>query len=54
MPNRAAKDRKEKKRKLNALYARQGRTANQVRKYKAKLREQGINPNQMGFGQRRY
>ena len=54
MPNRAAKDRKEKRRKLNAKFAREGRTANQVKKYKAKLREQGINPNQMGFGQRRY
>ena len=47
-------DRKEKTRKLNALYARQGSTANQVRKYTATLRAQGINPNQMGFGQRRY
>jgi len=47
MPNRAAKDRKEKRRILNAKFAREGRTANQVRKWKAKLRDQGINPNQV-------
>tara|TARA_R100000008_G_scaffold86316_1_gene78877 strand:- start:588 stop:743 length:156 start_codon:yes stop_codon:yes gene_type:complete len=51
MPNRAAKARKEKKRDLNELYSRQGRTANQVRKYKAKLRAKGINPKNVG---RRY
>ena len=37
MPNRKAKDRKEKRRKLNEKWAREGRTANQHKKYKAKL-----------------
>ena len=37
MPNRKAKDRKEKRRKLNEKWAREGRTAKQHKKYKAKL-----------------
>ena len=37
MPNRNAKDRKEKRRKLNEKWAKEGRTANQHKKYKAKL-----------------
>ena len=32
MPNRKAKDRKRKKRKLNELLKREGRTANQVKR----------------------
>ena len=34
MPNRKAKDRKERRRKLNEKWAREGRTANQHKKYK--------------------
>ena len=49
MPNRGAKDRKAKRQQLNKKFAREGRTANQVKKYKAKLRAQGINPNQRRF-----
>jgi len=49
MPNRKAKDRKEKRRKLNEKWAKEGRTANQHKKYKAKLEKLGINPNQMGY-----
>jgi|TARA_B100000700_G_scaffold271365_1_gene314130 hypothetical protein len=49
MPNRKAKDRKERRRKLNEKWAREGRTANQHKKYKAKLKKLGINPNQMGY-----
>ena len=49
MPNRNAKDRKERRRKLNEKWAREGRTANQHKKYKAKLKKLGINPNQMGY-----
>ena len=49
MPNRKAKDRKERRRKLNEKWAREGRTANQHTKYKAKLKKLGINPNQMGY-----
>ena len=41
MPNRKAKDRKEKRRKLNEKWAREGRTANQHKKYKAKLKKLG-------------
>ena len=36
MPNRDAKDRKQKRKKLNAKWAREGRTANQNKKWKAK------------------
>jgi len=36
MPNRDAKDRKQKRKKLNAKWAREGRTANQHKKWKAK------------------
>jgi len=36
MPNRKAKDRKRKKRKLNESLQRQGRTANQVRRKREK------------------
>ena len=36
MPNRKAKDRKRKRRKLNELLKRQGRTANQVRRKREK------------------
>jgi len=32
MPNRKAKDRKRKRRKLNEILKREGRTANQVRR----------------------
>ena len=32
MPNREAKDRKRKRRKLNEILKREGRTANQVRR----------------------
>ena len=46
MPNRKAKDRKERRRKLNEKWAREGRTANKHKKYKAKLKKLGINPNQ--------
>ena len=49
MPNRGAKDRKAKRQQLNKKFAREGRTANQVKKYKAKLRAQGIAPNQRRF-----
>ena len=49
MPNRAAKSRKQKRQQLNKKFAREGRTANQVKKYKAKLRAQGIDPNQRRF-----
>ena len=36
MPNRAAKDRKEKRQRLNAKWAKEGRTAKQHKKWKAK------------------
>ena len=36
MPNRNAKDRKERRRKLNEKWAREGRTANQHKKWLAK------------------
>ena len=36
MPNRKAKDRKRKKRKLNELLQKRGRTANQIKKKKDK------------------
>ena len=37
-----AKARKEKKRLLNKKLSKMGRTANQVKKWKAKMKEQGI------------
>tara|TARA_B100000287_G_scaffold361309_1_gene354030 strand:+ start:510 stop:662 length:153 start_codon:yes stop_codon:yes gene_type:complete len=49
MPNRAAKDRKEKRRKLNAKFAREGRTANQHKKWLQKMKDAGINPNQIRY-----
>ena len=42
MPNRAAKDRKRNKRKLNERWAREGRTAVQHKKWLAKQEEKGI------------
>jgi|TARA_B100000029_G_scaffold476635_1_gene520925 predicted ATPase len=36
MPNRAAKSRKQLKQKLNAKWKKEGRTANQHKKWKAK------------------
>ena len=36
MPNRAAKSRKQLRQKLNAKWAREGRTAKQHKKWKAK------------------
>ena len=36
MPNRSAKERKRKRRLLNKKWAREGRTANQHKKYLAK------------------
>ncbi len=42
MPNRNAKARKEKKRLLNKKLSKMGRTAKQVKKWKAKMKEQGI------------
>jgi len=36
MPNRGAKDRKRKKAALNKKWAKEGRTANQHKKWKAK------------------
>mgnify|MGYP000852605411 FL=1 len=48
MPNKAAKDRKIKRAKLNAKWAREGRTANQHKKWKAK-QPQGQTT---GFGRR--
>ena len=42
MLNRNAKARKEKKRLLNKKLSKMGRTANQVKKWKAKMKEQGI------------
>jgi len=36
MPNKKAKDRKRKKRKLNELLKKQGRTANQVKRKREK------------------
>ena len=44
MPNRNAKTRKQRRQKLNAKWAREGRTANQHKKWKAKQ------PQGMGFG----
>ena len=38
MPNRKAKDRKRKKRLLNAKLSREGRTANQVKKRRKKVK----------------
>jgi|TARA_Y100000996_G_C22393473_1_gene590151 hypothetical protein len=46
MPNRNAKSRKQKRQQLNKKWAREGRTANQHKKYLQKLRDSGINPNQ--------
>jgi hypothetical protein len=48
MPNRGAKDRKARRQKLNTKWAREGRTANQHNKWKAK-NPQGQT---MGFGRR--
>ena len=42
MPNRNAKARKEKKRLLNKKLSKMGRTANQVKKWKAKQKASGI------------
>ena len=42
MPNRNAKARKEKKRLLNKKLSKMGRTANQVKKWKTKMKEQVI------------
>ena len=42
MPNRAAKDRKRNKRKLNERWSREGRTAVQHKKWLAKQEEKGI------------
>jgi len=50
MPNRTAKDRKARRQKLNAKWAREGRTANQNKKWKAK-QPQGQT---MGFGRRKW
>jgi hypothetical protein len=49
MPNRKAKDKKERRRKLNEKWTREGRTANQHKKYLAKLEKSGINPNQRRY-----
>ena len=49
MPNRKAKDKKERRRKLNEKWAREGRTANQHKKYLTKLEKSGINPNQRRY-----
>ena len=38
MPNRKAKDRKRRKRLLNAKLSREGRTANQVKRKKNKVK----------------
>jgi|TARA_B100001094_G_C17526773_1_gene482713 hypothetical protein len=45
MPNRNAKNRKQLKQKLNAKWKKEGRTANQHKKWKAK---QPKNQNQWG------
>tara|TARA_R100000734_G_C3264820_1_gene62437 strand:+ start:135 stop:278 length:144 start_codon:yes stop_codon:yes gene_type:complete len=47
MPNRAAKSRKQKRQQLNKKWAREGRTANQHKKWKAKQ------PQGQGFPQYR-
>ena len=39
MPNKSAKIRKQNKAKLNAKFAREGRTANQHKKWKAKNKD---------------
>ena len=41
MPNRKAKDRKQKRQKLNEKWKREGRTAKQHKKYLAKQEEKG-------------
>ena len=46
MPNREAKSRKQKRQALNKKWAREGRTANQHKKWKAK---QPKNQNQWGI-----
>ena len=46
MPNRNAKDRKQKRAKLNAKWAREGRTALQHKKWKEK--NKGLNINKYG------
>ena len=42
MPNRAAKDRKWKKQKLNQKWKKEGRTANQHKKWLNKQKKMGI------------
>jgi hypothetical protein len=49
VPNKSAKLRKQNRLKLNKKWAREGRTANQHKKYKAKLKKLGINPNQTRY-----
>ena len=49
MPNRTAKDNNKKKALLNKKWATEGRTANQHKKYLAKLEKLGINPNQTRY-----
>ena len=49
MPSKKAKERKRKRAALNKKWSIEGRTANQHKKYKAKLKKLGINPNQMGY-----
>ena len=44
MPNREAKSRKQKRQALNKKWAREGRTANQHKKWKAKNKD--VNKNQ--------
>ena len=51
MPNRKAKDRKEKRRKLNEKWAREGRTANQHEKWLAK-NSGSMNQPRFGLGRR--
>ena len=50
MPNRAAKDRKRNKRKLNERWAREGRTAVQHKKWLAKEKAKG--PQMPVYGRR--
>lgn len=49
MPNRQAKARKQKRQALNKKWAREGRTANQHKKWKAKQKEKGIVPGMRRF-----
>ena len=50
MPNRKAKDRKWKKRRLNERWKKEGRTAKQHKKYLAKQKEKG--PQMPVYGRR--